>query len=352
MSRRLYIDWLRGLAVVAMILWHAVDAWTLDAARESGAFAAIVFTAGWVAPLFLFLAGVSIPLAGTSRMRRGQSQREAGWSLQVRGWQIFLLAHLFRLQSFVLNPNALGSSLFKPDILNVLGLGIVASAFAWSRSSGSAPSAARWLLLPAVVIAGVLTPLSRIWWWPTLLHPRLEAYIRPVESYGVFSLFPITAYIFAGAFVGVLLASRDASDQAVHRNIGLAGLLAACGGVALAYASGQTMSAWTGPLSVFAWRTGAIAMAVSLVWIVFTMRAGWRWSPLIVFGQTSLFVYWVHVELAYGVFSSPLHRSLGLGAALAAWVALAVAMLGSALLWRRRPRGWPVPAQTLAGEGR
>ena len=30
MSRRAYIDWLRGLAVVVMIEAHTIDAWTVD----------------------------------------------------------------------------------------------------------------------------------------------------------------------------------------------------------------------------------------------------------------------------------------------------------------------------------
>jgi hypothetical protein len=47
---------------------------------------------------------------------------DASWRLQKRGWQIFLLAHVFRLQSFLLNPGATWASLLKPDILNILGL--------------------------------------------------------------------------------------------------------------------------------------------------------------------------------------------------------------------------------------
>ena len=37
------------------------------------------------------------------------------------------------------------------------------------------------------------------------------------------------------------------------------------------------------------------------------------------FGQSSLFVYWVHVELAYGVFSRPWHRQLTLEQVLVAY---------------------------------
>jgi hypothetical protein len=66
---------------------------------------------------------------------------------------------------------------------------------------------------------------------------------------------------------------------------------------------------------------------------------------MIVFGRTSLFVYWVHVELAYGNFSFPLHHALTLVWAVAGYAALTCVMLGAAYLWMRHaPRGPLVPA--------
>ena len=62
MSRLLYIDWLRGIAVLFMVLWHSIDAWTLQTDRDAWAFTVIIFAAGWAAPLFLLLAGVSVSL--------------------------------------------------------------------------------------------------------------------------------------------------------------------------------------------------------------------------------------------------------------------------------------------------
>ena len=47
-----------------------------------------------------------------------------------------------------------------------------------------------------------------------------------------------------------------------------------------------------------------------------------RWEPLVTLGRSSLFVYWVHVEMAYGGLAIPLKRNLP-------WEA---AMLGAGLL--------------------
>ncbi len=224
--RRPYIDWLRGLAVLIMMEWHALDAWTAADSRDSEAFRVAALVGGWAAPLFLFLAGVAVPFAGLSNMRKGGvDRRAAARAIQVRGWQVFALAHLFRFQSFLFDLSAPWSSLFKPDILNILGLGLVAAAFCWGRAT--TPRRAVFLLVVPAVIIVLLTPWSRVWFWPTLLHPRLEAYIRPVGNLGVFTLFPWIAFVFIGTFVGHLhFAHRDRADEepAFHLKLAGAGL--------------------------------------------------------------------------------------------------------------------------------
>lgn len=343
-NRRIYIDWFRGVAVLLMIAWHAIDAWTLPAARDPRAFAIIVFFAGWAAPMFLFLAGVSVPLAASARVTRGASRLQASRSLQVRGWQVFLLAHVFRFQSFLLNPYAQWNGLLKPDILNILGLGLVAVAFCWRRAQ-SDRGAVIWLLLPAAA-AVLLAPLAAGWWWPTLLHPRLEAYIRPVENYGVFSLFPAVGYVFAGAFLGAQMAARDDRRAGFQRRLALWGIAAALAGGIVA---SLPVTRWSGPAAIVLFRTGSMSAALAGAWWLLRRRPPETWSPLVVFGRTSLFVYWVHVELAYGLFTRPIHKTLSLPAALAGYVALTVIMFGAATLWAKRKPGQPLVPMHMRG---
>ena len=180
--RRAYIDWLRGLAVVIMMEWHAVDAWAAADARTTEGFRVAALIGGWAAPLFLFLAGVAVPLAGAAKIRKsGLDRRAASRALQIRGWQVFALAHLFRFQSFLFDLSASWGSIFKPDILNILGLGLVAAAFSWGRAT-TPRRRVLYLLVPAAIVV-LLAPWSVLWSWPTLLPPRLEAYIE--ESMGV-----------------------------------------------------------------------------------------------------------------------------------------------------------------------
>jgi uncharacterized membrane protein len=345
--RRPYIDWLRGVAVLIMISWHSIDSWMVQGGRDTAAFGAVIFIAGWAAPLFLFLAGVSLPFAAGSRMARGASRAEAGRALRRRGWEIFILAHLFRFQSFLLNPHGEWNALLKPDILNILALGIVLTAYCWERA-GSDAGLGRWLLLPSAVVVLVLTPWSRVWWWPTLLHPRLEAYIRPVGNYGVFTLFPAVAYVLLGGFVGARLAARDPRDAAIHGRLTLYGLAAVAGGLAAMWLPPAWQRVGVDALAIVLARTGAMTAALGVSWFLLRHRPRDRWSPVVVFGRTSLFVYWVHVELAYGVFSYPWRHALTLPGAVGAYLLLTLFMLGCAVLWARRPPGPLVPAHMVA----
>jgi fucose 4-O-acetylase-like acetyltransferase len=60
-----------------------------------------------------------------------------------------------------------------------------------------------------------------------------------------------------------------------------------------------------------------------------------KWSPLIQLGRTSLFIYWIHVEMIYGLVSRPIHHSLSLTQALLAYVLFAVFMLGCSIAKER-----------------
>jgi uncharacterized membrane protein len=79
-------------------------------------------------------------------------------------------------------------------------------------------------------------------------------------------------------------------------------------------------SFWTTSASFFFIRVGLMTAALGLAWL-WEQRptAGRRWSPLQMLGRSSLFVYWIHVELVYGLISLPLHGAFTLQGA---WIGL------------------------------
>ncbi len=102
MSRQAYLDRVRGLAVLIMIEAHVLDSWTRVADRSHPGFGYAMMLGGLGAPLFLFLAGVAVVLSAESKYRRTGDFSMAWRAVRNRGWQVFGLAFLFRLQSYIL----------------------------------------------------------------------------------------------------------------------------------------------------------------------------------------------------------------------------------------------------------
>ena len=88
--------------------------------------------------------------------------------------------------------------------------------------------------------------------------------------------------------------------------------------------------------------------AVAVVYLIAEVvvhRAHWNLAWLERFGRSSLFVYWIHVELVYGYASWPLRGRLPLWGTLVACAVFSLLMYRAVLLrdrmvenWRARPR--------------
>jgi uncharacterized membrane protein len=307
----------RGIAVVIMVGAHVTDAWTREADRHDERFFLTVFVNGLAAPLFLLLAGVSLAMAAESRAR-AVGAGGAFASIHVRGWQVFGLAFLFRLQSQVLGWGPL-VNLLKVDILNVMGLAMVGAAWIWRAAGSRAPRVAAFAAATAAFT--FLTPLVRDATWIEWLLDPLEWYLRPVPNRTTFTLFPWAGFLTAGAMAGELLdaARSQAQERRLHAGFAAAALAGIVGGYATSllpsiYANAQF---WTSSPTFFFIRLGIVVAVIPAAWL-----AGLAWGPLVTLGRSSLFVYWIHVEMVYGSLALPLKRSLSWGSAVLATLGL------------------------------
>jgi uncharacterized membrane protein len=342
MNRRGYIDWLRGLSVLVMIEAHTLDSWTRVADRHSTVYGRAMILAGFAAPAFLFLAGVSMALAGGSRLRRGKTAAEASALAVRRSLQIFALAFLFRLQSWVISGGDPEQALLKVDILNVMGLSMLAAAILWSLGRERWDRLA-WLIAGTSAIV-MLTPIVRATPALAVLPDPVEWYIRPIPGRGTFTLFPWAGFLLAGAAVGLWLdAARTPSDER-RVNIGLAvvGATLAVAGFAASFLPPlyAETNFWTTSPTFFALRLGILIVSLPLAYAWNALWSGR--SVLQEFGRASLFVYWIHVELVYGVLSAPLHKRLTLTLALIVYALFSVAMFGLTKMKNRIVEWWDI----------
>jgi uncharacterized membrane protein len=177
-----------------------------------------------------------------------------------------------------------------------------------------------------------------------VLPDPLQWYFRPVPGRTNFTLLPWSGFVTSGTAAGLLLqlATDPERERRVIAGLAAGGLLLGAGGFAVSYLPplyGST-NFWTSSPTFFFLRTGLLLMAVGVGWA--WERRPWptgRWSPLVLLGVDSLFVYWVHVELVYGVLTQPLHRQLPLSWVAPAYAVFTGLMLGLVLL-KRRGREW------------
>jgi len=345
-GRRTYLDVLRGVAVLVMIEAHVIDSWTRAADRPSRGFGQSLILGGFGAPLFLFLAGVAVAMSAGSKARRSGDSRAAARAVQKRGLEILLLAFVFRFQALVLSHGPAWSML-KVDILNIMGPSIVAAAAVWAIVRGERARAALFLAATLAIVAA--TPVVRNYAGLADLPDWLEGYIRPIPGLTNFTFFPWAAFVMAGALAGVVLdaARTEEADRRANIGFAIAGVLMAVVAYKASFLPPLHIrsSFWTTSASFFFIRLGAITAALALAYL-WEQRptAGRRWSPLQLLGRSSLFIYWIHVELVYGLISLPLHGAFSLAGAWLGLVVFCLLMLAAAVAkdrgikwWRGRP---------------
>jgi uncharacterized membrane protein len=345
--RHAYLDWVRGVAVLIMIEAHVLDAWTAEADRSRPLFGYAMILGGFGAPLFLFLAGVAVVLSAESKLRKTGDFAAAWWAAQKRGWQVFGLAFLFRLQSYILTAGYSALSLLKVDILNVMGPAMALAALTGRMAKSKM---ARGALFAAVACAiSLVTPIVRTTPALAWLPDPIEWYFRPTPGRTNFTIFPWAGFVFAGAAVGVVIDAFRTAERTrrLHVMLAVAGVLLVWLAREASFRPSfyQRSEYWTTSPSFFFLRLGLLTLLLPLGYL--WEHAPFRhklisWSPLEEFGRASLFVYWIHVEMVYGFISRPIRRGLSLEGAAAAYVLFTVFLFGLVRL-----KGWLVDERAI-----
>jgi uncharacterized membrane protein len=345
------IDWLRGLAVVLMIQTHLYDAWVSNAAkRTSEWYGYSRFWGGVPARLFLLLVGVSMAIRFEAQIAKKVDRGTMVRGAVKRGFEIFLLAYLFRLQEFTLSGfGGDWMNLFRIDILNCIGASMMAIAFIVAPRGGRPQIAAALVAAVAVIALGPIIGPAH---FPDFIPRPVTSYLGGERPMAWFPLFPWAAWPLVGVAVGHVWVRQSRLGR---RREALVFVLTGIAGVALIYA--VTLVRKINPYIIhypsdlvqqmgpgaFFYRLGMIGPLALLGYVV-TRLLGQRFSMMRQLGRTSLLVYWIHVDLCYGMVSGRLHNKLTMGWATVGFVSMTALMLAISIFktryvegWRRRP---------------
>jgi uncharacterized membrane protein len=354
-SRLAYIDWMRGLACLLMFQTHAYDSWLSPQARQSRFFMYSQLGGTFPAPLFLFLAGISFALVTEKLRQKELPPAQIARTTLQRGAEIFGFGLLFRLQEYLVAWGwAPRSDLLRVDILNTIGIsmmlmGIVCwLVLAVRRGPGTRLALALTAAGTALLIS-LLTPPLWTTWRPRWLPWPLESYVNGVHNLGtpqagLFPVFPWTAFAFTGLAVGFILQSSWARAQEPRTFfcLGLAGSLLIEFARWLEAQPRRLYAVedyWHTSPSFFLIRVGMLLVILTASYAWCRWGAGqWGFRPVILLGQASLLVYWVHIELVYGRVSILPKHALGIGGASAGLLVISLAMLALAYV-RTKTKG-------------
>jgi uncharacterized membrane protein len=329
-----------------MIETHLYGYWTSPAAQATALFRDTRWWGGFPFRMFLLLAGVSMGIKFEAQLARGTDRRAMVRGGVRRGFEVLVLAYLFRVQEYLLSFFWDWRDLFRVDILNCLGASMMLAAVISAPRGGRPRYGVTLAVAGALVAVGpIIGPGQHL---PTWLPRHLAAYIAGHDKMAAFPLIPPLAWTLVGVAIGHWLVRQNRDPARLTRAFIVCGVAGAAmvGGVKLVrfidpyvvqYPSEVAQQMGVG---TFLYRLGSIGMMALLAHAVTRLWPPPRFSVMRVFGQTSLLVYWVHVELVYGLLFKGFANRLSMAWTTVAFILMTGAMLALSL-WRiKRWRGW------------
>jgi len=305
-----------------MIQCHAFNSFAQMDVRDGRSYVFSQFVGGMAAPLFLFMAGMTLAFQMDGLERR-EATRRRRWLLSLRrAGYILALAFAFRFTNWAASlPRPPLDELTKVDVLNCMGVAMM--VFSVAALFGAA-GRVRFAALTALAIAGLAPIVANLEWGTT---PSLvREYLAPGAGRGRFAFFPCASYLGFGMAAGALVkrAGADRMERLMQWGvlIGFGLVFTAQYFSNIPYSIYHKSSFWTDSPTLILIRVGILllALAGSYVWTEFCAGPGWSWMQCL--GKNSLMVYWIHVSIVYGSLVKPIKRSLSIP-----WTALATILL-------------------------
>lgn len=291
----MFLDWLRGLAVLIILQGHVFHSFTQPSQREHGFYIYSQFVGGQAAAIFLFLTGVTYGMGIARRSQLPPLERVLGALKRAR--YLFLLAILFRLQLYLFGfGHTKVSDLLQVDVLNLMG--VTAALLSLVALAPDSLSRFRWASLAGILMAALAPVVSSL---DTSAVPKfMRDYFVPGAS---FSIFPWGSFIAFGLACGsvISLVPQGAWGRVMQwsalSGFGLILLGLYCS--QLPFSIYDNADFWLDSPALIACKLGATLLlaALAFIWTKY-LNPGPSFVRLL--GMTSLAVYWVHVELVYG----------------------------------------------------
>lgn len=352
-NRALFIDLLKGLALIVMIEVHVFNALLAPALKSSWLFDRMNFINGLVAPSFSFASGLVFVLSLQKGIEQLRTFGKEFWRKVSRIGLIFFVGYSLHLPHYSLtrilsNPTQSNlENLFSVDILQLISTGLLFLLLA--RILIKSENRFYNFSLLATLIILIISPFM----WKIDFSNHLPLFFANYfnRMHGsLFPIFPWWAFIFSGAFVAkyYLEAKQKNTENIFARKLIITGALMYLGGIAFMYIVLPILDIGILPNPFFFLeRFGIILFLLGSFWFYLHKKENYK-SLILDVSRESLLIYWLHLQLIYrDIFWGKnlvqiTKQNYNFGECFLVTVALIVLMLGVAKIWGTLKKKYPL----------
>jgi len=311
-SRILFIDLMRGFAVVIMVMGHSIDSVLSPQVRASDLFRVYDFLRGFTAPVFLFVSGFAFNIATEKHWEAYRRLSRPLAKRLLRIGLLFIVGYALHVPFFSFDKVLHGSTqmeyaqLFQVDVLHCIAatlLGLHLLIFVLPSRKAFAD-----VSLALVFAIALATPFIWSVDFSWLLSPSLAPYFNR-QHLSIFPLFPYAIFPLGGVYLAhrYLQALREERVPALCARIAILSAILAVASVLidlLPFTPYPPHDFWkTSPL-ILMFR---MSIVLSLTGAFFSLRS---FPPALArlistLGRFSLLVYSTHILLVYGSAANP-----------------------------------------------
>ena len=306
-SRALFIDILRGLAILVMVEVHVFNELLSPSIKSQSWFSIVNFINGLVAPSFLFVSGLVFVLSlqrGTDDLRKFG---KTFWKKLSRIGLILLAGYslhppFFSVQKLMNNwTPVVIKQLFIVDILQCIGIGLLILLFARIIFSND-----KLFYVFITIVLLVVLLISPVFWkidFNNFLPIPLASYFNTMNG-SLFPIFPWFNFLFAGALVSkfYINAINQNDEKGFIQKITIIGIgFLILGDLLLRIAIPNNVEVIRTHPVFFAERLGAVFIILGCCWYYVQRKENYT-SFILNVSRESLFIYWLHLQVIFGRF--------------------------------------------------
>ncbi len=306
-TRFIFVDLLRGWALLIMIEVHVFNSMLLPSLKAQGWFGVLNFINGLVAPSFLFISGFAFMLSTRNITKEMRHLKYPFWKKLGRIVLIFLAGYSLHLPILSLrriinyySPEVI-LRIYNVDILQCIAASLLL-IFIFRIIIKSERIFTGYTVF-MIIISVFLAPLV----WQTdfgkIFPVPLAAYFNNIYG-SLFPLFPWMGFLFAGAIACGYFhsAKKNGSEEKYFKIILIIGLFLAAAGSFLPAGILPVPGGRSGPHPLFFFeRLGYVLILLSACRYYVEFRSTAQ-SFVLDTGRESLLVYWLHLQIIYRKF--------------------------------------------------